>query len=66
MIIIVFVGHPLEDFCLSLLLYPSVAMQMELSTRPDTMQGEEKMEKVNSAYACSMESLPTMEIRTEI
>ena len=66
MIIILSAGHPLEDFCLSLLLYPSVAMQMELSTRPDTMQGEEKMVKVNSAYSCSMDSLPAMEIRTEI
>ena len=65
MIIAVSAGHPLEDLCLSLLLYPSVAMQMELSTRPDTMQGEKKM-KVNSAYACSMDSLPHVEIRTEI
>jgi len=59
-------GHSLEDFCLSLLLYPSVTMQMELSTRPDNKQREVMMEKVNSAYACSMDSLPAMEIRTEI
>jgi len=41
-------------------------MQMELSTRPDNKQREVMMEKVNSAYACSMDSLPAMEIRTEI
>eukprot|EP00091_Calanus_sinicus_P009571 TRINITY_DN22359_c0_g1_i1.p1 TRINITY_DN22359_c0_g1~~TRINITY_DN22359_c0_g1_i1.p1 ORF type:complete len:149 (-),score=51.65 TRINITY_DN22359_c0_g1_i1:48-470(-) len=35
-------GHSLEDFCLTLLLYPCVAMQMELSTRPDTMQQGER------------------------
>merc|ERR1719154_54839 len=37
-------GHPLEDLCLSLLLYPSVAMQMEVSTR----SGESKKEKKSS------------------
>ena len=26
-------GHPLEDFLLSLILYPSVALQMDLSTK---------------------------------
>merc|ERR1719508_345621 len=59
-------GHPLEDFCLSLLLYPSVALQMEMSTREEknAIPGEKKV-KVNSAFSYSMDIVPSVDRERE-
>ena len=49
-------GHPLEDLCVSLLLYPCVAMQMEISTNQDKRKKEDdKRENINKGFNNSSE-----------
>ena len=59
-------GHPLEDLCVSLLLYPCVAIQMDLSTQPASMdrQAHSKNgeEKINKGF--SMDSVPAVVINS--
>jgi len=63
-------GHPLEDLCLSLLLYPCVALQMEVSTAPGRIQKgqtdkyEDKV-KDNQAFSYSMDSVPAVVISSK-
>ena len=60
-------GHPLEDLCVSLLLYPSVAMQMEISTQPGKIAKNKKNDKelVNKGFSYSMESVPAIVINSK-
>jgi len=59
-------GHPLEDLCVSLLLYPCVAIQMDLSTQPASLdrQAHSKNgeEKINKGF--SMDSVPAVVINS--
>jgi len=51
-------GTALEDLCLSLVLYPAVALQIDRSTLLYSVAAQEaEQEKVNPAYTTSMETL---------
>jgi len=43
-------GHPLEDLCVSLLLYPCVALQMDMSTQAECEEENKKKEEINKKY----------------
>jgi len=60
-------GYPLEDLCVSLLLYPSVAMQMEISTQPGKISNNKKteVEIVNKGFSYSMDSVPAIVINSK-
>ena len=61
-------GHPIEDLCVSLLLYPSVALQMEISTHPGKMAKKIKNEeeKINKGFSYSMDSVPAIVINSKV
>ena len=63
-------GHPIEDLCVSLLLYPSVALQMEISTHPGKMlkkiNSKNEEEKINKGFSYSMDSVPAIVINSKV
>ena len=62
-----FSGHPLEDLCVSLLVYPSVALQMEESTSPQSDTNKHKVgeSRVNGAFSHSIDAVPAIVVNSK-